>query len=390
MGSYDGAETCELVGCYVLSQLKEVHGLNIGLYTDDGLAILDQTPKETERIKKEICKIFAKNELKITIEANKKVVNFLDVTLDLNSGKFKPYSKPTNTPLYVHSKSNHPPSIIKNIPESVNRRLSEISSDEQVFHEAAPPYQEALKKSGYTHNLEFRPPPQTPPSRKRNRSRDIIWFNPPFNKNVKSNIGRAFLRLIDNCFPTGHKLRKIFNRNTLKLSYSCMPSVKQIIDGHNKTILKKESQPPQDQAEKACNCRNKNECPLEGACLTKEIIYQATVVSDNSTETYIGATSTEFKTRWRNHQVSFKSEKRKNDTELSKHLWKLKSERKNFALKWKILAKAKAYTNITKRCNLCLTEKYFIITKPHLATLNKRNELISTCRHKRKYILKFS
>ena len=155
----------------------------------------------------------------------------------------------------------------------------------------------------------------------------------------------------------------------------------QIIDGHNKTILKKESQPPQDQAEKACNCRNKNECPLEGACLTKEIIYQATVVSDNSTETYIGATSTEFKTRWRNHQVSFKSEKRKNDTELSKHLWKLKSERKNFAMKWKILAKAKAYTNITKRCNLCLTEKYFIITKPHLATLNKRNELISTCRH---------
>ena len=146
MGSYDGAETCELVGCYLLSQLKEVPGLNIGLYRDDGLAILDQTPKETERIKKEICKIFAKNELKITIEANKKVVNFLDVTLDLNSGKFKPYSKPTNTPLYVHSKSNHPPSIIKNIPESVNRRLSEISSDEQVFHEAAPPYQEALKR----------------------------------------------------------------------------------------------------------------------------------------------------------------------------------------------------------------------------------------------------
>ena len=56
-----------------------------------------------------------------------------------------------------------------------------------------------------------------------------------------------------------------------------MPNVKQIIEGHNKTILKKDSQPPQDQAEKVCNCRNKDECPLEGACLTKEVVYQATL-----------------------------------------------------------------------------------------------------------------
>ena len=51
-------------------------------------------------------------DLKITIEANKKVVNFLDITLDLNTEKFKPYSKPSNTPRYVHSKSNHPPNIM--------------------------------------------------------------------------------------------------------------------------------------------------------------------------------------------------------------------------------------------------------------------------------------
>ena len=80
MGSYDGKETCELVGCYLLSQLKEIPGIEIGLYRDDGLAVLQQTPKATEKIKKEICKIFRKCDLKITIEANKKVVNFLDVT----------------------------------------------------------------------------------------------------------------------------------------------------------------------------------------------------------------------------------------------------------------------------------------------------------------------
>ena len=167
--------------------------------------------------------MFKNNNLKITIEANKKVINFLYVTLDMNTEKFKPYAKPTNTPLYVLSKSNHPPSIIKNIPESINRRLSEILSDAGVFNEAAKPYQEALGKSGYTFKLQFKPPQTSLPIS--NRSRNIIWFNPPYNRNVKSNIGRQFLRLIDQSFPVGHKLRKIFNRNTLKLSYGCMPNV---------------------------------------------------------------------------------------------------------------------------------------------------------------------
>ena len=126
MGSYDGAETCELVGCYLLSQLKQLPGIEIGLYRDDGLAVLNQTPREIERAKKEICQIFARKNLKITIEANKKVVNFLDVTLDLNTGKCKPYTKPLSTPLYVHGQSNHPPNIIRNIPEAINRRLSSI------------------------------------------------------------------------------------------------------------------------------------------------------------------------------------------------------------------------------------------------------------------------
>ena len=94
MGSYDGAETCELVGCYLLSQLKQIPGIEIGLYRDDGLAVLNQTPRQIEKAKKQICQIFANNNLKITVDANKKVVNFLDVTLDLNTGKFKPYSKP--------------------------------------------------------------------------------------------------------------------------------------------------------------------------------------------------------------------------------------------------------------------------------------------------------
>ena len=394
MGSYDGAETCELVGTYILSQLKEIpYGMEIGLYRDDGLAALDQTPPKIEKIKKEICKVFAKNNLRITIEANKKVVNFLDVTLDLITEKYKPYSKPTTSPLYVHSKSNHPPCIIKNIPEAINKRLSAISSDEEAFNEAAPPYQEALQKSGYSYTLKFTPPQQQSTesaTNKRKRPRNIIWFNPPFSENVQTNIGREFLSLIENCFPPNHKLRKLFNKNNLKLSYSCSPNIKQIIDGHNKTILRQNTPLEEKTPPKHCNCREPNKCPLNGQCLAKEVVYQATITTTESTETYVGLTPTEFKTRWRDQQMSFKHESKKNDTELSKHLWQLKDQKKDFTISWKILAKAKSYTNLTKRCNLCNTEKFYIIYKPDTATLSKRNELVSTCRHKRKFLLKFN
>ena len=88
MGSLDGAETCELVGCYLLSLLTKKYGQNIGLYRDDGLAAFNAKPREMERIKKEICKVFRDNGLKITVEVNTDKVNFLDVTLDLRSGKF--------------------------------------------------------------------------------------------------------------------------------------------------------------------------------------------------------------------------------------------------------------------------------------------------------------
>ena len=105
-----------------------------------------------------MCKIFNLQGLKIAIEANIKSVNFLDINLDLNSGVYKPFMKPNDTPLYVHKLSNHPKNILTNIPLSVNKRLSCISSNETVFKEAISPYQEALNKTGYQHQLIFDPP----------------------------------------------------------------------------------------------------------------------------------------------------------------------------------------------------------------------------------------
>ena len=60
-------------------------------------------------------------------------MNFLDVTLDLTTGKYKPYNKPGNIPLYINVKSNHPPNIIKNLPENISRRINKLSSDKSIF-----------------------------------------------------------------------------------------------------------------------------------------------------------------------------------------------------------------------------------------------------------------
>ena len=108
MGSFDGGESCELVaiGTYLLHNIKERFGnaCNFGLYRDDDLGVTKASPRQAELIKKELCSIFAKHGLKITIKANKKVVNFLDVTLNLANGKYLPYNKPGNIPLYVNKK----------------------------------------------------------------------------------------------------------------------------------------------------------------------------------------------------------------------------------------------------------------------------------------------
>ena len=149
------------------------------------------------------------------------------------------------------------------------------------------------------------------------------------------------------------------------------------IDGHNKATLRRANQPVQDQNVKTCNCRNKNDCPLEGECLQKEIVYRATVTTRSEKETYVGLTATEFKTRWRNQQISFKHEKERYDTELSKYLSELKKKNEECTVSWKVLAKARAYSNLSKRCNLFIEGEYFIITNPQMVTLNKRNGLVS-------------
>ena len=146
--------------------------------------------------------------------------------------------------------------IIENLPESINKRLSDISSNKESFDRAAVPYQRALNHSWYNYQLIFRP--STSPNihiGKKKRHRNITWYNPPYSKNVATNNGKTFLQVLDEEFHKNHVLHKVFNRNTVKISYACMPNIKQTIDGHNKSILMKFDKPKTDE----CNCRKRKE-----------------------------------------------------------------------------------------------------------------------------------
>ena len=168
-----------------------------------------------------------------------------------------------------------------------------------------------------------------------------------------------------------------------------MPNMKTIISTHNKKILSQDTATPgpTQQQERTCNCRKKPECPLEGKCLQANVVYQASVTTEATNESYVGL-ATNFKDRYRNHMTSFRHANRRNETELSKYIWTLKDARKPFRVQWKVLATCKPYDNVSKKCNLCLKEKFFIICRNDLCTLNKRNELASSCPHRNRFTLK--
>jgi len=179
---------------------------------------------KSDRIRKDIIKLFKDEGLAITIEINLKITDFLDVTFDLPFNKFYPYRKPNEKPLYISAHSNHPESIIKQLPEMINKRINELSCNEEEFRKAKTTYESALSEAGYKYKIQYKTI-----EKRKNRPRKTIWFNPPFSLNVKTNIGKAFLKLVEKHFPKHHKLSKIFNKNSIKLRYSCMDNMAKLI-----------------------------------------------------------------------------------------------------------------------------------------------------------------
>ena len=162
--------------------------------------------------RKDIIALFKSKGLSITIDTNLIETDFLDVSFNLETDKFFPFREPSNTPLYIHSRSNHPPSIIKLLPSMTNKRISNLSSNEHEFKRAKTLYESALKSSGFNYSIKFKAPVE---NARRNRNRKVIWLNPPYSLNVKTNIRKVFLKLVRKYFPRSHKLNKIFNLNSI-------------------------------------------------------------------------------------------------------------------------------------------------------------------------------
>ena len=137
----------------------------------------------------------------------------------------------------------------------------------------------------------------------------------------------------------------------------------------------------------SCNCRRKDQCPLEGNCQAKSIVYKATVNNGEGTKQYISLTENTFKQRYSGHLQSMHHEKYESSTKLSNYVWRMKRPSKDNNIKWSIHKRAPAYSNATKRCRLCLAEKLAIVTAERTITLNKGSEMVSKCRHENEFYL---
>ena len=376
-GGLDSCQVCELVGLFLLHQMRDKFPmLNFGLYRDDGLAYHKRMPGPSlDRIRKEIIKLFQDNGLKITIETSMKTVDFLDVTLNLINEDYKPYKKPNDKLLYVNNQSNHPKTVLKHIPKSVSERLSNISSSKKIFEEAKGEYMRALSASGYSEELIYTEKDKTNTTR-RNRKRKILWYNPPFNDSLRTDFGRKFLNLLKKHFPRDHKLHPIINKNNVKLSYSTTKNMKRIVQNHNQMILKNTIE---EENLHNCSCpkTKKDQCPLQNRCLEKCIVYKATVTKSN--KFYIGITESEFKKRLANHKHSFRHESAKQSTTLSQHIWDIQDNPEP-DIKWEIVKSVNPRPAGAKECQLCLEEKLQILKySKDPNCLNKRSELSQRC-----------
>ena len=255
------------------------------LYIDNGLGIFkNMSGSEVERKKKELAKIFKNNGLLITVKINIKTADFLEIHFDLVKEIYQPYRKPNDDHLYINIKSNHPPSILQQLPKSISKRISEISSNQHIFNQSIPYYQDGLRKSGYNVSLKYTPTQNEDENnqQREQRKRKIMWFNPLYSLMVKTNVGKLFLKLLDRHFPRAHKFYKIFNCNTVKISYCSVKNMGSIISSHNKQVLQ---------------LQKKENYPLNNKCLTPNIIYEAKISNNTNDEhkKYLGAAETSFK-----------------------------------------------------------------------------------------------
>ena len=158
MGGYDSSQIADLVGLYILHiPNRFISSEQIGLYHDDGLIYIpNSTGPNSSSKRKKIIRAFKFLGFKIKVSSNNKIVNFLDVALDFSNNTFKPFIKTDQCPSYININSNHPKTIINQVPKAVNLRIRNLSANEKIFQECSKIYMDDLKNCGYKENFTYK------------------------------------------------------------------------------------------------------------------------------------------------------------------------------------------------------------------------------------------
>ena len=128
----------------------------------------------------------------------------------------------------------------------------------------------------------------------------------------------------------------------------------------------------------------------DGKCRVRNIVCKSVAsVNRHPKKVYLGIAESDFRQRFHNHRMLFNNEGYSTDTTLSKYVWEIKKKLKIMpSLNWSIIKSVPAYSNISKKCQLLLQEKFEIPNNPNAnELLNKRSKLISKCHHVNKFLL---
>ena len=111
---------------------------------------------------------------------------------------------------------------------------------------------------------------------------NLYGLTPTFCRLASINVGKYFLKLIDKHFKHNNILHKILNRKTLKISYSCTENIFQIINNHNKEIIKEfhdrtNNNNNDNSKQNECNCKTRKNCPMNGLCNLDNVVYQGII-----------------------------------------------------------------------------------------------------------------
>ena len=178
-----------------------------------GLAKVKQMAgPELETKRKKIIETFKKYGLAITFKMVLFVANFLDIQFNLLKGTFKPYRKPNKPNIYVHKGSNHPPQLLKELPQTIGKRISTISFSKETFECSNIAYASELKNSGYKDKLVYENSLVDENDwNEKKKENTMLHHTPPAT--VKINIVKIFFKLLIKHSLRGHTFHKTFNKN---------------------------------------------------------------------------------------------------------------------------------------------------------------------------------